>query len=80
MVNVMSVVLIGFYYLWNLVLLERVKPYIEMVVGLVNIYNKTILVMGVEELLIMRIENDLRALRLKLNHRIQLLKLLNLDL
>jgi hypothetical protein len=51
-----------------------------MVVGLVNIYNKTILVMGVEELLIMRIENDLRALRLKLNHRIQLLKLLNLDL
>jgi hypothetical protein len=31
------------------------------VVGLVNIYNKTILVMGVEELLIMRIENDLRA-------------------
>jgi hypothetical protein len=35
--------------------------------------------MGVEELLIMRIENDLRALRLKLNHRIQLLKP-NLDL
>jgi hypothetical protein len=33
--------------------------------------------MGVEELL-MRIENDLRVLRLK--HRIQLLKLLNLDL
>jgi ribosomal protein L30/L7E len=51
------------------------------VVGLVNIINKTILVIGVEELLIMRIENDLRALRLKkLNHRIQLLKLLNLDL
>jgi hypothetical protein len=42
---------------------EGGKPYIECM-GLVNIY-KTILVMGVEELLIMRIENDLRALRLK---------------
>jgi hypothetical protein len=39
-------------YLWNLVLLERENLILNVwSVGLVNIYKKTILVMGVEELL-----------------------------